>query len=166
MNAAELLKATRAEGVALSHNGDKLVLEWKKSPPTPTLVENLRRHKAEILSFLKNEPSSWSAEDWLAYFDERAGIAEFDAGFSRIEAELSAFLDCVDRWLAMNPPIIEKPHLCLQCGLPAQGKNKIEAAGAAGKHGFLHAACADKWNVSRRTHARRQLRWLLEQIKG
>ena len=29
-------------------------------------------------------------KDWQAYFDERAGIAEFDGGLSRVEAEAQA----------------------------------------------------------------------------
>lgn len=31
--------------------------------------------------------SGWEAEDWQALFDERAGVLEFDGGYSRAEAE-------------------------------------------------------------------------------
>lgn len=37
----------------------------------------------------------WTAEDWQAFFDERAGIAEFDGGQSREQAEATAFECCV-----------------------------------------------------------------------
>ena len=166
MNAVELLKATRAEGVAVSRQGGKLVLEWRKSPPGTALVENLRRHKAEILLLTRNKPPSWLTEDWLAYFDERAGIAEFDGGFPRIEAG-ALRLPGLRRPLAViNPPVIDHAQQCLQCELAVECDDKISAAGAAGKRGMLHAKCADKWKVSRVIHARRQLSWLLERVKG
>ena len=36
----------------------------------------------------------WAPEDWQAYFDERAGIAQFDGGLSRPEAEASVRVLC------------------------------------------------------------------------
>ena len=45
----------------------------------------------------------WSAEDWQVFFDERAGIAEFDGGLPRPEAEVQAFACCVSEWLNRNP---------------------------------------------------------------
>lgn len=43
--------------------------------------------------------AEWSVEDWQSYFDERAGITEFDGGLPRAEAEARAFDCCVVRWL-------------------------------------------------------------------
>ena len=40
--------------------------------------------------------NDWSAEDWQVFFDERAGIAEFDGGLSRPEAEAQARASCVE----------------------------------------------------------------------
>jgi hypothetical protein len=34
------------------------------------------------------------ADDWQAFFDERAGITEFDGGLSRAEAEAQALACC------------------------------------------------------------------------
>jgi hypothetical protein len=55
----------------------------------------------------------WSAVDWLAFFDERAGIAEFDGGLPRAEAQ--AFTCCVVEWLNRNPER-SSPGYCLSCG--------------------------------------------------
>lgn len=42
---------------------------------------------------------SWTVGDWAAFFDERAGILEHDAGLDRELAERGAFEHCVVRWL-------------------------------------------------------------------
>ena len=36
-------------------------------------------------ALLRTGRDSWSGEDWRAFFDERAGIAEFDGGLPRLE---------------------------------------------------------------------------------
>ena len=56
----------------------------------------IREHKAGIVNALKGGAggtaavSRWSAEDWIAFHNGRAGIAEFDGGMSRDEAERAA----------------------------------------------------------------------------
>ena len=42
----------------------------------------------------------WSAEDWQVFFDERAGIAEFDGGLLRPEAESQAPACCMEEQMA------------------------------------------------------------------
>jgi hypothetical protein len=44
----------------------------------------------------------WSAEGWQVFFDERAGIAEFDSGLPRPQAEAQALACCVTEWLNHN----------------------------------------------------------------
>jgi hypothetical protein len=36
-------------------------------------------------------PTTWDAQDWQAYFDERAGIIEFDGNIHRQLAEVGAW---------------------------------------------------------------------------
>lgn len=43
------------------------------------------RHKPGIVALLRPGRDGWSADDWLAFFDERAGIAEFDGESPRAE---------------------------------------------------------------------------------
>ena len=77
------------------------------------------RHKAEIVALLRPGRDGWSAEDWQVYFDERAGIFEFDVGLPRVEAEARAFACCVVEWLNRNPAQ-SPPGLCLGCGVAAR----------------------------------------------
>ena len=41
----------------------------------------------------------WTAEDWKAHFDERAGIREFDGGMNRQMAEARAFADTIELYM-------------------------------------------------------------------
>jgi hypothetical protein len=61
------------------------------------------RHKAEIVVLLRPAEDGWSAEDWQVFFDERAGIVEFDGGRPRPEAEAQALAFCVVEWLNHKP---------------------------------------------------------------
>jgi hypothetical protein len=71
-------------------------------------LEALSRRKAEIVALLRSGGDGWSAEDWRAFFDERAGIAEFDGRLSRAEAGTQAFACCGLEWLNRNPA--HSPH--------------------------------------------------------
>ena len=42
--------------------------------------------------------SSWDYGEWLAYFNERAAIAEYDGEMPRASAEGSAFDQCIEKW--------------------------------------------------------------------
>ena len=102
MSAAQALKAARAVGIHLEVDGDDLLLE-APAPPPSAILEVLSQHKAEIVAVLRPGPDGWSAEDWQVFFDERAGIIEFDGGLPRAEAEAQAFDCCVVEWLNRNP---------------------------------------------------------------
>ena len=56
-----------------------------------------------IFALLRPRCSGWSGEDWLAFFDERAGVAEFDGGLTRVQAEVGAYADCIAEWLGRSP---------------------------------------------------------------
>src|SRR5438046_2250546 len=77
MSLAEALEAARAAGVELTMDGDALLLEASSRPPAAVL-DALSRYKTEIVASLRPRTAAWSAEDWYAFFQERAGVAEFD----------------------------------------------------------------------------------------
>src|SRR4051794_17591976 len=97
MSAFEALKAAGAAGIELALEGDDLALTAASELPA-TVLDALSRHKTEILALLR-PGDGWSAEDWQFYFDERAGIAEFEGGLPRREAEAQAFECCVVEWV-------------------------------------------------------------------
>jgi hypothetical protein len=89
MNAAEALREARAAGVTVTADGESLVLDAQARPPA-SVLDALAQHKAGVLALLRPGRDGRTAEDWRAFFDERAGIAEFDGGLSRAKAEALA----------------------------------------------------------------------------
>jgi hypothetical protein len=102
LSGIEALKAARAAGIELALDGNDLALSAISAPPA-AMLDELSRHKAEIVALLRPGRDGWSGEDWLAFFDERAGIAEFEGGLPRGEAEARAFECCAVEWLNRNP---------------------------------------------------------------
>jgi hypothetical protein len=98
MSAAEALQAARAAGIQLRIDGDDLVLKASVPPPAPVL-NLLSRHKADVVRMLRPAEDAWSGLDWQVLFDQRAGIAEFDGGLARPQAEAQAFACCVAKCL-------------------------------------------------------------------
>ena len=92
MSAADALKAARVAGIELALDGDDLVLEASTAPPA-AVFDALARHKAEIVALLRSGKDGWTVEDWRIFFEERAGIVEFDGGAPRRWAEALARLN-------------------------------------------------------------------------
>ena len=90
MSASEALKTAQAIGIMIGLDGDDLVLE-ASTPPPAAVLDAVSRHKAGIVALLRPPNDGWIAEDWQVFFDERAGIAEFDGKLLRPEAEARAF---------------------------------------------------------------------------
>ena len=152
MSAADALRAARMAGVDVRIEGSDLALE-AKAPPPAEILECLARHKPGIVALLQPGRDGWSAEDWRAYFNERAGIAEFDGGLPRPGAEARAFECCVVEWLNRN---FERspPGCCRACGggdyaHDALLPHGIEPTG----HVWLHSGCWPAWHAGRRAEA-------------
>jgi len=96
---------------------------------------------------------SWSGDDWRAFFDERAGIAEFDGGLPRGQAEADAFTSCVTEWLNCNP-VRSSPDSCLLCGEAEQGHDpRLPFGTESTGHAWLHSRCWSAWYAARRAEA-------------
>jgi hypothetical protein len=118
-------------------DGEDLALE-AQSPPSPTLLDALSRHKAEIVVLLRPDRDGWSAEDWQVFFEERAGIAEFDGGLSRPEAEAYAFECCIVEWLDRQPHASTSTR-CAQCDGPESTSAVVLPFGADHIHVSQHS---------------------------
>lgn len=156
MSATEALRAARALGVELAIDGNDLLLEAASEPPAVVLDE-LSRHKAEIVALLRGGRDGWSAEDWLLFFEERAAIAEFDGGLPRTEADAQAVACCIVEWLNRNPTP-SAPSRCAWCG-QAQSRDAVVLPYGTelGTHIWLHAECWPAWQDTRRSQAREAL---------
>ena len=104
----------------------------------------------------------WKPEDWLAYFNERAAVREFDGRMSRSEAERHAFEDTVAQWMALHPaPPTEVCHGCAHCGLPSTPDDPLLPILAADHgHTWIHDHCHARWLETRRAIARTTLQQL------
>ena len=101
--------------------------------------------------------ADWDAEDWRARFDERAGFLEHDGGWSRLEAEVRAFEQCIVEWLNANPSFSPAGR-CIWCGKPGTPSAMVVPFGAGEHHAWLHAHCWPAWHHSRRAEATKALR--------
>ena len=95
----------------------------------------------------------WSADDWHAFFEKRAGVAASEARLPREEAEARAFACCVAEWL--NRKLTQSPPgRCLGCGGSEHPHDKLlpfgtEQTGQA----WLHSRCWQDWHASRKAEA-------------
>ena len=127
MSAVHALKLARAAGVRIGIDGDALTLDADIAPP-PEVIDLLARHKAQVIALLRHGPDGWSGEDWRTFFEERAGISEFDGGLPRDQAEAHVFACCVAEWLNRNPVRLP-PDRCLGCGEAEHGHDPPLAFG-------------------------------------
>ena len=123
------------------------------APPSPAVLELLSRHKLAIVAWLRPGPDGWSRDDWHSYFDERAGLAEFDGGLSRDHAEARAFSCCVPEWLNRNP-VHSAPGRCLGCGAAEHPHDPLLPFGVESDgHAWLHLRCWRAWADGRKAEA-------------
>jgi hypothetical protein len=125
-------------------------------------------HQDQNFSNFSSPPSTsaesnaiWSAEDWKAYFEERAAIREYDGGLPRGEAERLALQDAIERWLCLNPvPASDPCYGCIYCKTGEDTSNFLVPVLTAGGHVWIHDGCWERWRVSRRDQAGSALRRL------
>ena len=94
---------------------------------------------------------AWGPEDWQVYFDERAGVAEFDGKLPRPDAEARAFACCVAEWLIRHP-VASSPDLSGGVGdrpgdlvlVPLHAARRAEAAAALRTMGIGPGATTGK----------------------
>jgi hypothetical protein len=148
----DIIEQIRTAGGRIMMIEDRL----KVRAPLPLpdkLVAELRLHKAEILAFLQDGKAAWTPEDWQAFFDERAGIAEHDGGLSRADAQARAYECCVAEWLIRNPASSE-PGCCAWCGGEDSTHCQVVPFGTGDiGHTWLHSGCWPAWYADRREQA-------------
>ena len=150
----DIIVQVRAAGGRIMIIEDRL----KVRAPLPLpdkLVAELRLHKAEVMAFLQDRKAAWTPEDWRAFFDERAGIAEHDGGLARVNADLQAYECCISEWLWRNPPLASGPERCAHCGGPLRepGRDGLPYLTGDGGHTWLHSGCHGDWTARRRAEA-------------
>ncbi len=155
MSAIEALRMARENGVRLCVAGADLILDADREP-APRVLEAIRRHKAGIVALLTVPTGDWTAEEWQAFFDERACITEFDGGLPRPEAEARAFECCIVEWLNRHMGRSD-PGRCAWCEKPDPVGHAVVPFGTESHgHTWLHPEYWSDWDENRREAAQEQ----------
>jgi TubC N-terminal docking domain len=144
---AALLQEISQLGVTLTKDGDQIVVDGPETVLTDAFVEKLRAVKADILRTL----NGWDPADWRAFYDERAGIAEFNGQISRCEAELHAYECCITEWLSRYHER-SRPGECAHCRQSDRSDHVIVPFGIE-RLVWLHPECWSPWHEARRFEA-------------
>lgn len=156
MSAVEVLRMAQENGIHLGIAGADLILDAEREP-APAVLEAITLHKAGIVALLAADYDAWTTEDWQAFFDERAGIAEFDGVQALEQAEARAFECCVVEWFNRHP-CRSDPGRCAACGTPDRDGHAVVPFGTESHgHAWLHPECWNDWHRERRDGARRAL---------
>ena len=156
MSAIEVLRLARGSGIHIGLKGSDLILDADRKPALRVL-EAIRRHKAGIVALLTAPEGDWTVEDWRVFYDERAGIAEFDGARTRADAEAVAFECCIVEWLDRHPEHSD-PGRCAWCEKPDRDGHAVVLFGTESHaHTWLHPECWNDWRQDRRERAQRAL---------
>jgi hypothetical protein len=151
MNAPQALAAAREAGVTIQLDRGDLVLNASTKPPQ-AIIDGLARRKREIISLIRSQ-EGWAAGDWRVFFDERAGIGEFDGGCSRPHAEMRAYESCIAEWSWRNFEC-SPPDRCAQCGRQPEDLDPLVPIGIEHiGHAWLHDDCWQDWYLAQRRRA-------------
>ena len=156
MSAAhKLLDDLAVIGATVEPAGDRLVLRAGPTAIPADLIVQVRQTKAEILSTLAALPTGhgWTAGDCRAFYDEHAGVLEFDGGMPRPAAEARAYEACIVEWLNRNSAP-SPPGRCAWCAQRETDNAVVLPFGTVpGTHTWLHAECWRPWHDARRAQA-------------
>jgi hypothetical protein len=111
------------------------------------------------------ESVAWSADDWQAFYSERAGIREYHGAHHRHDAERLAIEDCEAHWQALNCPAPGRPENgCWQCGglgTDADGPDPLIDRLCRGGVFWIHARCWSAFDTESKAAAVAALRIVL-----
>ena len=154
MTAPVLVHHLQQHGVALSLDGDRIIADGPDSVLTDETIDAIRQLKPQIRHLLQSQQANgWDSSDWKAFFDERAGILEYDHGLSRQAAEARAFECTIVDWLNQHPEPSD-PDRCARCGAKETCEARVVPCGTSpAGYTWLHPGCWQSWHVERRQAA-------------
>ena len=157
MSTSTVFEAASRVGLRIDLDGADLVLE-AATPPPADVLDLIARFKRDIVAELRRRKrtTAWHAEDWQAFFDERASVLEFDAGLPRPEAEVHAVAECVEEWIHRHLPS-PAPDECLHCEGHEPDDTTVVHFAVRGSTAWLHAGCWPVWRAAREAEAREAL---------
>lgn len=158
--AACLIRELAGAGVVIARHGDQLVIDGPEAE-IELHWDQLVAEKPNLIRLL--EDGIRVDPDWQRFFDARTSALERERGMRRLDAELSAFMEAVERWLMLNPPNASSEDVCQHCGQYISEEHSLDVAIAGSPHSRLHPVCASVWQRKRRLEAigavRKQICW-------
>ena len=100
----------------------------------------------------KDSGDDWDADDWRAFYAERAAIAEHLGELSRPEAEARAFECTLIAWMNRTPAPANEPERCAHCSGATTAGDALPFLNAVG-YVWLHTDCHAAWAERRRAEA-------------
>ena len=161
MSAETALTAASKIGLRINLDGEDLVLK-ADAPPPSDILDLIAQFKPQIVAALRHRghASEWVEADWRGFFNERAGVLEFDAGLAREDAKARAFADCIAEWLNRHP-VASDPGHCLTCGrCERDGAAVVPFRTGVSGEAWLHPGCWPAWREAREAAAIDALRQL------
>ena len=153
MNPAEIIARATEDGVLLALSPSCSISAKGVQSAIDRWLPVIRQSKAAIVLLLRPSADDWAAEDWQAFFDERAGIAEFDGGLPRSQAKARAYACCVAERLNRNF-VGSPPGRCLGCGTGDHAHEPLIPFGIdPAARVWLHSRCWPAWHAGRKAEA-------------
>lgn len=144
--AEAIIAEARADGVTLDLTPEGQVVFKGSRAATERWLPILRGAKPALAAYLRRQSdgSNWSAADWRAHYDERAGMLEYDGGLSRTEAEARAREWVTAEYMvrAHKPTV---PGICAHCGAAGHEQAVIPHGTVTAGHVWLHSRCWRVW---------------------
>ena len=79
------------------------------------LVTEKEEETSQTSQVLDGYQFKFGNQYYLDFFEERAGIAEYDGCQTISEAELIAYKDTINEWIYNNPPVDSTIYNCVYC---------------------------------------------------
>lgn len=153
MSPTEIIERATQDGVLLTLSPSGNISAKGEQSVIDRWLPAIRQSKAAIVLLLQPGADGWSAEDWQAFFDEHAGVAELDGGLPRAQAEAHAFAWCVAEWLNRNS-VRSPAGRCLACGGEERLHDLLTPYGVEPMgRAWLHSRCWPDWYAGRKTEA-------------
>lgn len=164
--ATSVLAIVRAAGGDVKVTDGRLRL-MAPAPLPAEVIEQVRAAKPALVALLSSPApidrapagTIGDADDWRTFYAERAGIAEYDGGLLRPDADARAWECSVAHWCNLVPPIVGSADRCPVCNRPVGPveAGAIPVVRPGGGHTWLHRGCHAQFLISRRVEAREVL---------
>lgn len=152
LSASRAWNAAREAGVQILVVENRLELRAARKPPE-AMIRTLTDVREQLIILLRQEPGKLCGIDYIDHFDERSAFGEYEAGMTRIAAELNAYECCVSLWLSQNLPEIPDRYRCVHCGTDTGSFDLALALQCNGRNAWIHSECHRHFLAARRKQA-------------